>query len=577
MREHVWPLVRSRLPILTLAALAVLASTAITIAGPALVKYAVDSGLEKNDSKALEHAALVFLGLAILKPFVQRAIVITTARAGEGFLADLRTATFDRLQELSLSFFESQRAGVLVSRLTADVQSLTQFVRMALVEIVSNLVLLIVTMIVLLILSPTLVLFMILSFPLVAVSWIRYHHKSGPAYLRIRDTIAETLAALQERFAGARVIQSFRREEDAVASYRVLSEDQIDAWKASSYVNVGFWPTIALAQALTLASVLVGGTILLDRGSISIGTVVAFILYVTSVFDPIARLAEWFTEFRSGQAALFKIVGVLSTPVSVPEQHEPRALPELGEHDASDVAFAYNEGRLVLEGVHVSIHPGERIALVGPTGAGKSTLAKLLTRKYDPIAGAVAFGEIDLRHASHASLRDRIVFVPQEGHLFSGTIADNVRLARPDASNEEVEHALASIGALERFESLPDGLHTDVRTRGVRLSAGERQLVSLARVLLADPAVIVLDEATSSVDPGTERAVERALAAVSQGRAVVTVAHRLSTAARADRIAVIDDGRLVELGTHDELVARNGYYARLWESWQRTGAEPEAA
>jgi ATP-binding cassette subfamily B protein len=308
---------------------------------------------------------------------------------------------------------------------------------------------------------------------------------------------------------------------------------------------------------------------------VTIGTVAAFVLYVTSLFEPIARLAEWFSEFRSGQAALVKIVGVLETPVTVPEHREPRALPESGDHAADEVAFAYDEGRLVLDGVAIAVAPGERVALVGPTGAGKSTFAKLLTRKYDPLGGAVAFGEIDLRAASHQSLRERIVFVPQEGHLFSGTVADNVRLARPDASGEEVREALRSIGALERFERLPEGLDTDVRSRGVRLSAGERQLVSLGRVMLADPAVIVLDEATSSVDPGTERAVERALSVVARGRTVITIAHRLSTAARADRVAVLQDGRLVELGTHEALVADGGFYAHLWQSWVRSDAEPE--
>jgi ATP-binding cassette subfamily B protein len=577
VREHVWPLVRKRRGLLAAAGLAVLASTAITLTGPLLLRYAIDEGLRKGASAPLEHAAIAFLALAVARPLVQRVIVITTARAGESFLADLRTATFDRLQQLSLAFFEGERAGVLVSRLTADVQSLTLFVRMAIVEIGTNLILLLVTLAVLLALAPKLVLFTLASLPIIAVSWLRYHKRSRPAYLRIRDTIAETLAALQERFAGVRVIQSFRREDDAFEGFRERSDDQIDAWKQASYVNVAFFPTIALAQAAALACTLAGGAYLYDRGDVTIGTVAAFVLYVTSLFEPIARLAEWFSEFRSGQAALAKIVGVLSTPVAVPEHDDPRSLPEQGAHSADEVAFAYDTERMVLEDVDVTIQPGERIALVGPTGAGKSTLAKLLTRKYDPVGGAIAFGDVDLRSASHASLRDRIVFVPQEGHLFSGTIADNVRLARPEATSEEVADALRAIGALDRFLALPQGLDTDVRTRGVRLSAGERQLVSLARVLLADPAVIVLDEATSSVDPGTERVVERALAQVSKGRTVITIAHRLSTAARADRIAVLQDGRLEELGTHDELVTAGGFYAQLWASWERNGSSPEAA
>jgi ATP-binding cassette subfamily B protein len=570
----VWSLVRPRLGTIAAVTVAVLLSTAATIAGPLLIKYAIDNGLSGRDENALEQVALAFVGLALVKPLLQRFIVIHTARTGEGFLADLRTATYDRLQELSLPYFEGERAGVLISRLTADVQSLTTFVRLALPEIVTNLILLVVTLLVLVALAPKLLLFALVSLPIVIAAWAVYHRRSEPAYLAIRDTVATTLAALQERFAGVRVIQAFRRESDAFAGYEERSREQIAAYKRASYVNIGFFPLIAFAQAIALAGVLVGGAVLYDRGEISIGTLAAFVLYVASLFEPIARLAEWFSEFRSGQAALKKIVGVLETPVAVPEHEDPSVLPEHGDHSADGVGFAYDEGRLVLEEVAIAVVPGERVALVGPTGAGKSTFAKLLTRKYDPIGGAVAFGEVDLRSASYESLRSRIVFVPQEGHLFSGSVADNVRLARPDASDEEVRDALRSIGALERFERLPDGIDTDVRSRGVRLSAGERQLVSLARVLLADPAVIVLDEATSSVDPGTERAVERALSVVAKGRTVITIAHRLSTAARADRVAVLSDGRLVELGAHEDLVARGGFYAQLWQSWIRSGAEP---
>jgi ATP-binding cassette subfamily B protein len=574
VKEHVWPLVRRQLPLLAVAGVAVLLATVATIAGPLLIRYAIDEGLDARDESALEQAALAFVALAVVRPLLQRFVVLYTARAGEAFLADLRVATFDRLQELSLRYFEGERAGVLVSRLTADVQSLTMFVRLALPEIITNLILLIVTLGVLVALAPKLLLFMLVSVPVVLVAWAVYHRRSEQAYLAIRDTVANTLAALQERFAGVRVIQAFRRESDTFAGYEEKSREQVAAYRSASYVNIGFFPLIDLARGIALAMVLVGGAVLYDRGEITIGTVAAFVLYVTSLFEPLARLAEWFSEMRSGQAALKKIVGVLETPIAVPEHGEPQALPQQGDHSADELVFAYDEGRLVLDDVAIAVTPGERVALVGPTGAGKSTFAKLLTRKYDPLGGAVAFGEIDLRAASYESLRSRIVFVPQEGHLFSGSVADNVRLARPEASDEEVREALRSIGALERFERLPEGLATDVRSRGVRLSAGERQLVSLARVLLADPAVIVLDEATSSVDPGTERAVERALSVVAKGRTVITIAHRLSTAARADRVAVLRDGKLVELGTHEELVARAGFYAQLWRSWMSSGADP---
>jgi ATP-binding cassette subfamily B protein len=577
VKEHVWPLAWRRRWLIAGTLAAVVAAAVIQIAGPWLVKYAIDDGIAKSDTGPLRIAALVFLGLVVAKPLVQRAISLLSARAGEAFLADLRTATFDRLQQLSLSFFEREKAGVLVSRLTADVQSLTNFVRLALVDVTTNLILLAVTLGVLLALSPKLLAFAAAPVPIIVVLAVVYHHRSRPAYLAIRDSIAETLAALQERFAGVRVIQSFRRERDAYAGYDEKSRAQIAAYKRASYVNVALFPVIAFVQGLGLACVLFGGAILYDRDEVTIGTIAAFVLYVTSLFEPIARLAEWFSEMRSGQAALTKIVGVLETPVTVPQLEDAATLPVEGEHSADEVAFAYDSGRLVLEGVAMAVRPGERVALVGPTGAGKSTFAKLLTRKYDPVGGAVAFGDVDLRAASIASLRERIVFVPQEGHLFSGSIADNVRLARPDADDDEVRDALRTLGALERFERLPEGLATDVKTRGVRLSAGERQLVSLARVLLADPSVIVLDEATSSVDPGTERAVERALAAVAEGRTVITIAHRLSTAARADRVAVLQDGKLVDLGSHAELLESGGPYADLWEAWTRSGSEPEAA
>jgi ATP-binding cassette subfamily B protein len=309
---------------------------------------------------------------------------------------------------------------------------------------------------------------------------------------------------------------------------------------------------------------------------VSIGTVAAFVLYLANLFDPIARLSEWFGELQSARAALTKIVGVLETPVGVDDRPGPVEPPRRGELEARDLTFWYEPGNPVVKHVSLVIAPGERLALVGPTGAGKSTLAKLLARQYDPGEGEVRFGGYDLRDLRLRALRGRIVMVPQEGHLFSGSIADNVRLARPEATDEEVAQALDGIGALARFSRLPEGLGTDVRSRGVRLSAGERQLVSLARVALADPAVIVLDEATSSLDPRTEAAVEHALAAVTTGRTVVTIAHRLSTAARADRIAVLVHGELLELGAHDELVQRGGYYARLWQSWQAGVSVDEA-
>jgi ATP-binding cassette subfamily B protein len=318
----------------------------------------------------------------------------------------------------------------------------------------------------------------------------------------------------------------------------------------------------------------VGGW-LAHRGSVSVGTVVAFVLLLSNLFDPIQQLSQLYNTVQSAGASLHKLYGIIDAEPDVGEHPQAVGLPRTGVLEAHDLSFRYQGAeRRALAHVTLRIEPGERLALVGPTGAGKSTLAKLLSRLYDPTDGFVTFGDIDLRVASLASLRERVVVVPQEGFLFGGTVLDNIRVARPDATDDEVAAALASIGVLERFEELPEGLRTEVRERGSRLSSGERQLVSLARAALVDPAVLVLDEATSNLDPGTEAVVEKALEYLMSGRTVIVVAHRLSTVRRADRIAVVDHARLVEYGSHDELMALGGRYAALTEAWLK--AQPVA-
>jgi ATP-binding cassette, subfamily B, bacterial len=550
------------------AALAVVVATLITLAGPALVRYAVDAGIKKHDRSPLDVAAIAFLGLAIAKPLVVRVQILLAATAGERFLGALRTAAFDKLQALPLGFFERERAGVLVSRLTSDVQALTEFVREALVEVAGSALQIALTVTALLVLSPVLAAASLVALPILVVATWSFHQGAGRAYSAIRDRVAETLTALQEGFAGVRVVQAFRRERQTLERYRPHSHGQITAWRHASFVNVRLFPVIALAQTAALVAVLLVAASMYRAGDLSEGTIAAFVLYLIQLFDPVARLSEWVGDFRQGVAALGKVAGLLETPTPIVERPGALELPPEGVLAFRDVTFGYDARRPVVRGVTLEIEPGEHVALVGATGAGKSTLSKLLTRQYDPTEGQIELGGVDLRDATLESLHRRIVLLPQEGHLFSGSIADNIRLARPDAADEEVRRALERIGALERFASLPSGLETDVQTRGLRLSAGERQLVGLARVALAEPAVIVLDEATSSLDPGTEAAVELALAAVAQGRTMVTIAHRLSTAERADRVAVLERGRLVEVASHAELVEQGDRYARLWESWQ---------
>jgi ATP-binding cassette, subfamily B, bacterial len=550
------------------AAAAVIVSTLITLSGPALVRYAVDEGISKHERGPLDTAAIVLLCLTAVKPLVVRAQTLLAATAGERFLGSLRTAAFDKLQALPLGFFERERAGVLVSRLTSDVQSLTEFIREALIEVVGSGLQIVLTAVALVVLSPMLAAVSLVALPILLLSSWAFHHSAGRVYHAIRDRVADTFTALQEGLAGVRVVQAFRRERRTLEAYNPRSRAQVHAWRRASFVNIRLFTMIPLAQTVALIAVLVVGASLYRNGSISEGTIAAYVLYLVQLFDPIARFSEWLGEFRQGLAALGKIVGLLRTPNAIVERPEAVELPAAGTLELRDVGFGYDHGRPAVEGITVSFSTGEHVALVGATGAGKSTLAKLLTRQYDPQSGELSFGGIDLRAATLESLHRRIVMLPQEGHLFSGTIADNVRLADPGASDEQVAAALESIGARGRFESLPDGLQTDVQSRGLRLSAGERQLVGIARVALADPAVIVLDEATSSLDPATEAAVERALAAVAEGRTVVTIAHRLSTAERADRVVVMEHGRAVEVASHDELVEQGDRYARLWASWQ---------
>ncbi len=566
MRDAIGPILRPQRRLIVLAGLAMIGATVVSLASPLLVKLAIDHGIEQNDMHAVDLIVVLFIALVVVRPVLERVIVLCSARAGERFLGDLRVAAYEKLQALSMPFFEQTRSGELVSRLTADVQTLTTFTRLVLVEVVGSVLLFVVSIVILVWLSPLLSLVMLVSVPVLVWSSLRYGKRSRPAFLALRDRVADTMSSLQEGLAGVRVVQSFGQETDRYASYRKRSSAQVSAWRRISLVNIGFFPAIAFAQSLALAAVLVAGGYLEQHGRVTVGTIVAFALYLISLFDPIARLGDWFSEFQSGRAALAKIATLLEEPVTVPGG--AAELPSTGALIVEDASFAYADGAPAVDGVSLRIEAGEQLALVGATGAGKSTLAKLLVRAYDPDAGRVSFGGVDLRSAQLGALRRRIIFVPQEGHLFSGTIADNIRLGRPDATDEELRAALLAIGALERFESLPGGLATDVRSRGVRLSSGERQLVSLARVALADPAVIVLDEATSSLDPQTEAAVEQALAVLSEGRTMVTIAHRLSTAERADRVALMESSRLVEVASHDELVAQGDRYARLWASWQ---------
>ena len=542
--------------------------TGATVAGPAAIRYGVDHGLVKRNVDAINKAAIAFAFFSIAVAVLSRAQILLVNRIGERFLRDMRERVFDHLMKMSLGFYDSQQTGKLVARMTSDIDSLQELVQQGLIVFITSGLLLIFTIGTLLVISPLLALLCLAALPIVVVASIQFQRASNRAYLVVRERIGQTLATFQEGLSGVRVIQAFGREAANEKRFAHHNQEQLDAYAYAVKISAIYFPVVELAGNIGLAIVVGVGGSFVHKGTITIGTIFAFVLLLQNLFDPVQQLSQLFNMLQSAGAALNKLFGVLDTDSPVQERQAAVDLPPRGVLEAVDVTFRYNpNGPNVLDHVTIQVHPGERLALVGPTGAGKSTLAKLLSRMYDPTEGCVRYAGVDLRDATFSSLRDRFTVVPQEGYLFQGTIMDNVRLAKPEATDAEVEAAMARIGVLDHFATLAEGLHTEVRERGSRFSAGERQLVSLARAALANNEVLVLDEATSSLDPGTEVEVESALTKLMEGRTVIVIAHRLTTAERADMVAVVDDGGIVEIGTHDDLVVRGGAYAALFGSW----------
>jgi len=541
--------------------------TGTVLAGPYLVKFGIDQGITKRNPAMLDLAVVGYVIVAILAYVTYRIQIALISQVGEEFLRSLRIRVFDHLQSLSMPFYDRSKAGVLVSRMTSDVDSLSELIQQGLTMFVSNGLLLGVSLIVLTSVSWQLMLVCSLALPPVILASIRFQRSSNTAYLDVRDRIGSTLSHLQEGIAGVRVVQAFAREEVEVDRFQRGNRELYDSHMRSVAISAWYLPVIELAGWGTTALTLGFGGMWVHEGVLTVGTVAFFVLALSNLFEPVQQLSQLFNTVQAAGAGLHKLYELLDEPIEVAERAGAVDLPGAGDVEVEAVSFAYAGGPRVLRDVSLSIPRGARLALVGPTGAGKSSLAKLVARLYDPTEGTVRFGGVDLRDATLDSLRGRIVVIPQEGFLFNGTIRDNVRLARAGASDAEVDDALRAVNAYDRFAGLPEGLDTEVRERGSRLSAGEKQLVSLARAALADPALLVLDEATSSLDPGTEALVEGAVDRLLDGRTVVVIAHRLSTSERADMVGVVDGGELVELGTHTDLVAAGGAYARLYATW----------
>ncbi|NBR92826.1 MAG: ABC transporter ATP-binding protein [Actinobacteria bacterium] len=549
----------------------VVVTTAATLAAPILVRHGIDAGIRAGDFFELNLSVGLYLAITALAYGFGRLQYVFLNRTGEAFLRELRLKVFAALQRQSMAFYDRNKAGVLVARMTADIETMGELIQWGLLQFLASGFLVVLAFVVLFSLSWQLTLVVLIVFPVIVIASVKFQRDSNTAYLSVRERVGQNLGTLQEGIAAVRVIQAYAQEDHQIKRFERSNRSLFDSHVRSIRISTWYFGLVEFSGVFAASLVVGVGGWLVHRDTVSLGTVVAFILLLSSLFDPVQQLSQLYNGVQSAAAALHKLYAILDHKPEVDEAPDAIDLPARGELIVQGVTFKYQAGtQPALQSAELIVADGERIALVGPTGAGKSTLAKLMARLYDPTVGSVSYGGVDLRQATLASLRQRIVVVPQEGFLFNGTIRENVRLARVTASDAEVESALSRLGILDHFERLPEGLDTEVRERGSRLSAGERQLVALGRAALVDPAVLVLDEATSNLDPGTEAEVEAALERLMQGRTTIVVAHRLTTVQRADRIVVVDKAHIAEVGSHRDLLERGGKYAALARAWEKS-------
>jgi len=552
----------------TLSVFSLLAATATALAPPFLSKYAVDDGIRRHDLQKLWWIVGAFLLAGLANWGMSYVQTYLTGWVGERILADLRNKLFGHLQRLSLGFFERNRAGVIISRLTNDVEALDQLVTDGVTTLVQSTLTLVGTAILLFVLDWRLALATLAVIPFMSIATIVFRVRSTRAYRAVRERLGLVTATLAEDIAGMRMVQAFTREQQNMTNFRTVTERYRDSNMETVVLNAWYFPFVDLLSSVALAVVLGYGGHLYFNGDVTIGTLFAFMLYVQNFFDPVQQLSQLYNTFLSATAALDKIMDVLDEEPQIVDAPAAEALPEVQGHVRFEgVRFSYGTGPEVLHGLDLEVPSGTTVALVGHTGAGKSTIAKLLARFYDPTDGRITIDGHDLRDVTKASLRRQLGIVPQEGFLFAGTVTENIAFGRPDATPDEVVRAAQAVGAHEFILRLEDGYETQLQERGSRLSLGQRQLVALARALLADPRILILDEATSSVDIGTERKIEQALRLLLAGRTAFIIAHRLSTIRDADLIVVLEHGEIVEQGSHDELLQRRGLYTSLYGDW----------
>ncbi|MEV6968189.1 ABC transporter ATP-binding protein [Hamadaea sp. NPDC051192] len=562
-------LLLGRWRLFAVACVMLLGETVLLQAGPLLVQVGIDHGIMRGDLRTLLLAAGAFIGSVVLSWGASVARMRQTGRLAADAVRDLRVRVFAQLQRMSLDFFTTEKAGVILTRMTSDVEAVQNLLSDGLAQFVIQGLTMVVVTVVLFSYDVELALItLLLVVPLLTAASLWFRRAADDGYRRQRDTIAAMYSDLSESIYGVRVVTAYHRQDRNVADHEAVVGRYRDANNFTGHINAVYGPGTSVIGLLGMAALLLIGGERVLRGEISVGELTAFVLYLNAFFAPVQQLVQLYTSYQQGRAAVVKLRDLLSSQPTVAEKPDAAALPPVhGEIRFDRVTFGYLPGRPVLRDVDLVIAPGETVACVGPTGAGKSTLAKLVTRFYDPESGQILIDGHDLRDVTLSSLRRQIGVVPQEPFLFAGTIRENIAFARPDASEAEIWAAVDAVGLRDLVERTPDGLDARLHERGQSVSSGQRQLLALARAFLAEPRVVVLDEATSNLDLQSELRVERALDRLLEGRTALLIAHRLSTAMRADRIVVVDEHGILESGSHTELLALDGRYAQMHATW----------
>ncbi|NOY98266.1 MAG: ABC transporter ATP-binding protein [Chloroflexi bacterium] len=565
-RAVVWRLVKYLAPYkkyVAVALLFTLVNAAAQGLGPMLIGRAIDGAISQGDKMALLGIVVALLVIYLAGMFAMRFQMYAMSVAGQKVLADLRAQVFKKIQALHLQFLEGSQAGDLMSRLTNDIDAINNFFSQSLAQMIGSLFALVGIMTAMLSLDWRLALVALTAIPIVLYLTKIFSNWSRAAFRKTRTTIGDVSAEMEEQVSGVKVAQAFNRTERNVGEFAKRNAANRDANVNANAVTSAFAPAMNVLSTLDLALVASYGGYLAIAGAVSVGTVIAFIQYVQNFFRPIQTVAQMWTVAQSAFAAAERVFGLLDKEVELVDG--PQRMPRIeGQVRFEDVSFAYDPDSPVLDSVSLNADPGQTVAIVGPTGAGKTTLVGLLARFYDVDSGAVRIDGLDVREVTQASLRSQMGMVTQEPFLFSGSVMDNIRYGRLDASDEDVIAAAIAANAHDFIERLPKGYETEVGERGGMLSQGQRQLIAIARAVLADPRILILDEATASIDTRTERLIQQALDRLLAGRTSFVVAHRLSTVRNADVVLVVDEGHIVERGTHRELMSRNGLYANLY-------------